>query len=207
MNKTYIMVTGPAASGKSTLCKNLTETLPAYFYKPSYAYFELANKHNIPKEKMFELVPPEEAVNHFCDVCQKHLITLGDQHLAIQPKRDSAIATNSTTDIDVKEPYTKALDYALFDKLNYFGIEPIIIYLKANPEILFERAHKRHIETGFVLRNKTKEEVIDEILAEEYYFNELITKKHLENFIINTESLNEEHTHLLVKKRILERKK
>ena len=46
------MVTGPAASGKSTLCKNLTETLPAYFYKPSYAYFELANKHNIPKEKM-----------------------------------------------------------------------------------------------------------------------------------------------------------
>ena len=60
------MITGPAASGKTTLCQSLCEKIPAYFYKPSYAYFELAQLFNVPKEKMFSDIHEEDAINQLC---------------------------------------------------------------------------------------------------------------------------------------------
>lgn len=206
MDKTYVMITGPAASGKTTLCKSLCETIPTHFYKPSYAYFELAQLLNIPKENMFSIIPEEDAINRFCDICTKHIITIGDQHLAIQFKRDSAIATKQLIDIDPNEPYVSAINPSIFDKLDDKGVKTILIYLKANPELLFERAHKRYNETGMFIRNNNLQEVIDEINAEEYYFNELIAKKNIENMTIDINGLAKEDIYLKAKRKILEKR-
>lgn len=207
MNKTYIMVTGPAASGKSELCKSVSNNLSVHFYKPAYAYFELAKKYNIPNERVFFDVNPYEAIIHFCDIFRTYELVIGDQHLAIQHKRDSALATNQITDIDVNEPYVSAVDYSLFDSLEDAEVKTLLIYLKANPEILYERAYRRHIETGAPLRNRTLQEVKDEISAEEFYFNELIIRKNLENHVINTDNLTRENVYAYTKKLILERNK
>lgn len=206
MDKTYVMITGPAASGKTTLCKMMCDTIPAHFYKPTLAYFELAQKYNIPKDRIFTDVSEENAIKHFCDICVNHELTIGDQHLAIQPKKDTAIATNQLLEIDPNEPYVSAINYSMFDKLSDQGIKTILIYLKAHPEILYERAYKRNIETGFVLRNKNLQEVIDEIKAEEHFFHELINTKRLDNLIIDTDTLTKENIYLKAKRKILERK-
>lgn len=207
MSKTYVMVTGPAASGKSELCKAVSNNLSAQFYKPAHAYFELAKKYNIPNERVFFDINPNEAIAHFCNVCKAYELVIGDQHLAIQHKRDSALATNQITEIDISEPYVSALDYSLFDKLSDVEVKTLLIYLKANPEILYERAYRRHLETGAPLRNRNLQEVKDEINAEEFYFNELIIRKKLENYIINTDNLTLENVYVKAKKHILERKK
>lgn len=207
MSKTYVMVTGPAASGKSELCKAVSTNLDARFYKPAYAYFELAKKYNIPNERVFFDVNPDEAMTHFCNVCKTHELVIGDQHLAIQHERDSALATNQITEIDASEPYVSAIDYSLFDKLSDAEVKTLLIYLKANPEILYERAYKRYLETGAPLRNRNLQEVIDEVHAEEFYFNELIIRKNLENYVINTDNLTQENVYTYTKKHILERKK
>ena len=132
VSKTYVMVTGPAASGKSELCKAVSNNLSAQFYKPAHAYFELAKKYNIPNERVFFDINPNEAIAHFCNVCKAYELVIGDQHLAIQHKRDSALATNHITEIDISEPYVSALDYSLFDKLSDVEVKTLLIYLKAN---------------------------------------------------------------------------
>ena len=205
MESVYIMVTGPAASGKSTLCSKMCIELPAFFYKPANAYFELAKKYGIPKERIFYDVNPAEVSKYFCDICKKHDIVVGDQHLAIQHKKDSALALNKIIDIDPNEPFVSAVDYSLFDKMADAHIKTIIVYLKANPEILYERAYRRSIETGAVMRNRCLQEVIDEINAEEYFFQELINIKKIENFIINTDVYNVDKAFHYVKSRILKR--
>lgn len=207
MSKLYVMVTGPAASGKSELCKAVSNNMSAQFYKPTYAYFELAKKYNIPNDRVFFDVQSDEATNHFCNICKAHELVIGDQHLAIQHKRDSALATNQLIDIDPNEPYISAVDYTLFDKLSEAEVKTLLIYLKANPEILYERAYRRYLETGAPLRNRNVQEVIDEVNAEEYYFQELISQKNLDNYIINTDNLTRENVYTQTKGFILERKK
>lgn len=203
MEKKYIMVTGPAASGKSTLCQLTANNLPAYLYRPVQAYFDVAKLHNIPKERIFQDTNIEEIYNYFCNICQMNNITIGDQHLAIQPKKDSAIALKTNIFIDRNEPYVSAIDYDLFDKMLDSQIDPIIIYLSASPELLFERAYKRYIDTGMIIRNITLEEVQAEVEAEYYYFKQLIDKKQLDYLIINTDIYNQEEAYYKVKKKIL----
>ena len=112
MNKNlFVMVTGPAASGKSTLCDNLCVRLPAFFYKPSKAYFDLAKEKNIPQDRAFSDISADEIYSYLCKVYLQHEIVVGDQHLSIQPMRDSAFAINKTIDVDYNEPYVSALNY------------------------------------------------------------------------------------------------
>lgn len=203
MENVYMMVTGPSASGKSTLCSKLCTELPAFFYKPSIAYFELAKKYGIPKERIFYDVNPVEVLTYFCDVCKQHDIVVGDQHLAIQHKKDSALALNKLLDTDPNEPFVSAIDYSLFDKMADINIKTIIIYLKANAEVLYDRAYRRSIETGAVMRNRCLQEVRDEINAEEYFFHELINAKKIDNFIIDTDVYDADKVYHYVKSRVL----
>lgn len=182
----YIMVTGPAAVGKSTLCSQLSNELPAFFYKPAMAYFDLSKLNNIPQEKMFSLIDSNVAIEYFCEICKKYDTIVGDQHLAIQPKKDSALAAGKLIKTSVNEPFVSAIDYNIFNKMHESNILPIIVYLKANPEVLFERAYRRNVETGFPIRNKTLNEVIEEVMAEEYYYIELIKATSIDSVTFDT---------------------
>ena len=57
---------------------------------------------------------------------------------------------------------------------------------------MFERAYQRHLNDGTLIRNKTLQEVVEEVEAEYYYFNELIHKTGTENYIIDTDSKSSE---------------
>ena len=87
----FVMVSGPAASGKSTLADRMVSILPAHFYKPSKAYIDLAKAKGIPIDKAFQDVRGNEAIDYFCKICKEHPITIGDQHLSIQPIKDTEI--------------------------------------------------------------------------------------------------------------------
>ncbi len=62
----FVMVSGPATSGKSTLVEKMVSILPAYFYKPSKACIDLAKAKGISTEKAFGDKTTEEAENYFC---------------------------------------------------------------------------------------------------------------------------------------------
>lgn len=202
----YIMITGPAAAGKSTLCNYLSKELPAFFYKPAMAYLDLSKLNNIPPEKMFLLINSSDAIEYFCKICKDYDTIVGDQHLAIQPKKDSALAAKKSIEEFLEEPFVSAIDYNIFNKMLELSIQPIIIYLKANPEVLFERAYKRNLETGFPIRNRSLHDVIEEVIAEEYYFNELIRINKLENIVFDTTNMNTNSIINEVKKLIRKRK-
>lgn len=188
----FVMVSGPAASGKSTLVEKMSVALPAHFYKPSKAYFDLASAKGIPAERAFQDVTVTEAENYFCRVCMAHDITIGDQHLSIQPIKDTAIALGNTNMEFSKEPYVSAINYGLFDRLSENEIRTLLIYLSASPEMLYERAYKRNQETGMYIRNTDLSEVSDEVQAEEYYYNELIRRTGINSYAIDTDSLTSE---------------
>jgi len=204
MEHIYVMVTGPAASGKSTLCNKLCVNLPAFFYKPADAYFALAKIHNIPRERVFYDVDLEELANHFSNTCLQHDIAIGDQHLAIQHNRDSALAVEEDKKIDLAEPFVSAVDYNLFDVMQEKEIKPIIIYLTADPNLLYERAYNRNLEIGHVLRNKSLEDVKNEIEAEDYFYHELINKKELDSIKLNTSTNDINTVYEKAKSKVLE---
>lgn len=108
--------------------------------------------------------------------------------MAIQHNKDSKIASSDPNTIFPDEPYVSAIDYDLFDKLNENEIRTLLIYLKASPEVLYERAYRRFLEKGTFIRNKYLNEVIDEVNAENYYFEELINKTSIESHIIDTDN-------------------
>ena len=47
MNNNFIMISGPAASGKSTLVYKMKDALNGFVFKPSLAYVELAKNNGI----------------------------------------------------------------------------------------------------------------------------------------------------------------
>ncbi len=203
MSNIFVMVSGPAASGKSTLVEKMVGALPAYFYKPSKAYFDLAKAKGIPDEKSFQEITTTEAENYFCGVCKNHDITIGDQHLSIQPMKDTSIALGKASIEFPNEPYVSAINYSLFDRLNENEVRTLLIYLKASAEILYERAYQRNLETGMFIRNKNLSEVKEEVEAEEYYYNELINRLNISSHIIDTGSLNSEEVLSNAVKRVL----
>lgn len=199
----FVMVSGPAASGKTTLAEKMEIALPAHFYKPSRAYIDLAKAKDIPIENAFQDVAVEEAEAYFCKVCKEHEITVGDQHLSIQPIKDTAIAVGNVDINFSSEPYVSAINYSLFDKLNANEIRTLLIYLKASAETLYERAHQRNKETGMFIRNKSLAEVEEEVAAEEYYFNELAKRVGIYNQVIDTTNLSSEEVLDSALKRVL----
>ncbi|MCM1234276.1 MAG: ATP/GTP-binding protein, partial [Ruminococcus flavefaciens] len=118
-----VLVCGPAASGKSTLVRLLSEYYSAYLFKPSQAYLELANMHNIPLENAFLSIDQNEAEEFFCLTCKSHKMVIGDQHLAIQYYRDSLLATGSAITEEYKnEPYECSISEEFIDKISNCGI-------------------------------------------------------------------------------------
>lgn len=190
IKNTFIMISGPAASGKSTLVEGLSKKLPAYVYKPSKSFIDLAIQKKIPIDRAFYDISREDAENHFCEKCKKHNIVVGDQHLSIQHNKDSIIAAGNSEGTFIDEPYVSALDYEIFEKLSKNDIYAFLIYLKASPELLYERAYKRYLINGTYIRNKNLKETEEEVAAEEYYFNELINKVNIDNYIIDTDKIN-----------------
>lgn len=203
MANIFVMVSGPAASGKSTLVEKMVCALPAYFYKPSRAYFDLAKAKRIPEEKSFQEITTIEAENYFCEVCKSHDIIIGDQHLSIQPIKDTAIALGNTNIEFSVEPYVSAINYGLFDRLNKNDIRTLLIYLKASAEMLYERAYQRNLETGMFIRNKNLSEVREEVKAEEHYYNELISRVNISSHVIDTDRLSPEEVLNNTVKRVL----
>lgn len=188
----FIMISGPAASGKSTLVYKMKKELSGFIFKPSLAYIELAKNNGIPIDRAFFDITRDMATDYFCEICNQHELVIGDQHLAMQHYKDSMLASCNSDMIFPEEPYISTIDYNLFDKLSNNQIKTLLIYLKASPEILFERAYQRHINDGTPIRNKTLKEVIEEVEAEYYYFNELIHKTGIDNYIIATDNKNPE---------------
>lgn len=183
----FVMVSGPAASGKSTLVKNMSIALPTHDYKPAKAYIDLAKEKNISIDRAFYDIAPNDAEDYFCKVCSNHDITVGDQHLSIQHYKDSAIASGNPNIEFPDEPYVSAINYNLFNKLLEHEIQTLVIYLKASPQVLYERAYKRYLDYGTFMRNKNIKEVEDEVNAEYYYFNELIRKTNISSYVIDTD--------------------
>lgn len=183
----FIMVSGPAACGKSTLVNGISKSMKAHIFQPSKSFIELAKEKNISIDRAFYDITREDAENHFCQKCKEHKIIVGDQHLAIQHHKDSKIASSEPNVVFPDEPYVSAINYELFEKLSNHEIHTLLIYLKASPEILYERAYKRYLSSGMYMRNKNIKEVIDEVKAEEYYFNELINKINIDSHVINTD--------------------
>ncbi len=202
-NNRFILVTGPAASGKTTLVSNICEDPNYFFYKPSQAYIDIAKKKNISRDRMFYDIKQTDIIKKVIEVCKDYYTVIGDQHLSIQHKRDSKIATGVYDDIDINEPYVAALNYDLINELLKKDIKILIIYLRATAKNLYQRAYQRHIDTGFVLRNKTVEEVQAEVQAEEYFFNELIKLFNLQNYIIDTNNHSKEDIKKLSLQRIM----
>lgn len=207
MDSIFIMVSGPAACGKSTLVGNMVSTLSAYFYKPSRAYFDLAKEKGIPAEKAFQEITAAEAENYFCGVCKNHDITIGDQHLSIQPMKDTAIALGNTDIEYSSEPYVSAINYDLFARLNENEVRTLLIYLRASAETLYERAYQRNRETGMFIRNKSIAEVKEEVEAEDYYYKELIRRANISSYIIDTGNLDSEKVLEIASKRVLKFKR
>lgn len=192
-NNLFVMVSGPAASGKTTLIQKMGVCLPMYFYKPSNAYFDIAKQRRIDVSLAFDKIMEEDAQNYFCNICKAHEITIGDQHLAIQPNKDSAIASGRIVDgMFENEPYAPGINYSLFEKLSESDIKTLLIYLKASPEVLFERAYQRNLDTGMYIRNKTLREVEDEVAAEWYYYNGLMKQVDIESLVMDTDALSRE---------------
>lgn len=192
MNNNFIMISGPAASGKSTLVYKMKDTLNGFVYKPSMAYVELAKNKGIPIDRAFFEITRDMATDYFCEICNQHKIIIGDQHLAMQHYKDSMLASHNFNIVFPEEPYISTIDYSLFSKLAENEIETLLIYLKASPEVLFERAYQRHLNDGTLIRNKTLKEVIEEVEAEYYYFNELIYKTGISNYVIDTDNKDSE---------------
>lgn len=191
-NNNFIMISGPAASGKSTLVYKMKDALNGFVFKPSLAYVELAKNNGISIDRAFFDITRDMATDYFCEICNQHEIVIGDQHLAMQHYKDSMLASRNFDTIFPEEPYISTIDYNLFDKLSENQIKTLLIYLKTSPEILFERAYQRYLNDGTLIRNKTLKEVIEEVEAEYYYFNELIHKTGIENYVIDTDNKSSE---------------
>lgn len=205
MKKKYFMICGPAASGKTTLIKGLNnKLLGSVIYKPAQAYIDLAKEYQIPIEDAFFNITKKEAYDYFCKMCNKQTITIGDQHLAIQPQKDSLLAFGALPLDYIEEPYTCAVDEKLFDLLSENEIEPFLFLLTASPELLFERACERNRKNGMLVRNKNLTDVVNEVNAEIYYFNELVQKLKLKNSMIDINRKTKEEVLDDVIQRIIE---
>lgn len=190
MDNNFIMISGPAASGKSTLVYKMKDALNGFVFKPSLAYVELAKNNGIPIDRAFFDITRDMATDYFCEICNRHKMVIGDQHLAMQHYKDSMLASGNFDAVFPDEPYISTIDYNLFDKLSKNQIKTLLIYLKASPKILLERAYQRHLNDGTLIRNKTLQEVVEEVEAEYYYFNELIHKTGIENYVVDTDNKN-----------------
>ena len=154
---------------------------------------KLVQKFNIKRsDRAFFDIIRDMAADYFCEICNQHEIVIGDQHLAMQHYKDSMLASRNFDTVFPDEPYISTIDYNLFDKLSENQIKTLLIYLKASPEILLERAYQRHLNDGTLIRNKTLQEVIEEVEAEYYYFNDLIHKTGIENYVIDTDNKSSE---------------
>ena len=118
MNNNFIMISGPAASGKSTLVYKMKDALNGFVFKPSLAYVELAKNNGIPIDRAFFDITRDMATDYFCEICNQHEIVIGDQHLAMQHYKDSMLASCNFDTIFPDEPYISTIDYNLFDKLS-----------------------------------------------------------------------------------------
>lgn len=185
-NNKLIMISGPAASGKTTLIKMLEDYFEAKYFRPVDSYFEISKQRSIPVECAFSVVNRDEAEEYFCNVCKNNPWVIGDQHLAIQFHRDSQMAVDNSINDDIEEDYSQAVSAEFINNLENNNISVLIILLKADPHILFERARNRYFEIGHTMRNKTEGEVEKELKAELSYFEQIVKDTGVGNVVIDT---------------------
>ena len=111
---------------------------------------------------------------------------IGDQHLAIQFKRDSQMAMSMSDSRDVDEEYSPAVTKEFITLLRNEGVNVLIILLKSDPMTLLNRARKRFLEVGHVVRNLTVEEVSREVDAEISFFEKLVAETGVDHCMIET---------------------
>ncbi len=83
---------------------------------------------------------------------------------SIQPIKDTAIALGKPI-WKSNKPYVSTFNYGLFDRLNENEVRPLLIYIKASAELLYERAYQRNLKTEMFIRNKNLSEVKEEMEA------------------------------------------
>lgn len=199
-----IIVSGPAASGKTTLVKQLENCYMAYFAKPSECYLEIARRRGIPAEHAFSEVSREDAEELYCQICKSHRWVIGDQHLAIQYHRDSAMAVTNEIDSNAMEEYVPAISKDFIEKLKKAGINPFVILLEGKPEVLLERAIRREKKIGHTVRNKSIEEVTREVEAERRCFDQLVRETQIPNIAIDVTNRSQQEVYLYALQRIHE---
>ena len=122
----------------------------------------------------------------FCDLCKNYTWVIGDQHLAIQFKRDSQLAISNEINRDINEEYTPTVTKEFLKKLKHEGINVLIFFLKAEPSVLLRRALDRFLAVGHVVRNHNEYEVRREIEAEISFFQDLIVESEVDYCVIDT---------------------
>ncbi len=199
-----IIVSGPAASGKTTLIEELMNYYMAHFSKPSECYLTLARERNIPMQSAFSEVSREDAEELYCSICKSHRWVIGDQHLAIQFQRDSGMAVSNKIDSNVNEEYVPAISKEFIEKLKANGVDVFLILLDGEPEVLLKRAIRREQKTGHTVRNKTVEEMTREVEAERKIFDKLVAETQIPNCAIDVTNRSKQEVYLYAIQRIHE---
>jgi len=195
-SNTLILISGPAASGKTTVVKKLVAYYKAKMKKPADCYIDIAKERGIPIEKAFTGIKREEAEDRFCKICKENPMIIGDQHLAIQFKRDSMMAVSNEINDDKEEEYTPAISKEFIEKLQKNGVNVVVLLLYASPGVLLERAKQRYKDIGHTVRNQSIEEVKREVEAERKFFATLMRENHLEGCEIRTDTKTEQEVYL-----------
>ena len=195
-NNTLVLISGPAASGKTTVVKKLVAYYKAKMKKPADCYIDIAKERGMPIEKAFTDIKREEAEDRFCKICKENPMVIGDQHLAIQFKRDSMMAVSNEINDDKEEEYTPAISTEFIEKLKKSGVNIFILLLYASPEVLLERAKQRYKDIGHTVRNQSIEEVKREVEAERKFFAMLMRENNLEGCEIRTDTKTEQEVYL-----------
>lgn len=190
-----VLISGPAASGKTTLKMKLLDHFNAYSFRPSDAYIILAKQRNICVEQAFSAISRYEAETYFCNLCKEYTWVIGDQHLAIQFTRDSQIAVSFRDTCEINEEYSRAVSKDLIMRLKNDGVNILILLLKASPIELLKRARNRFREIGHIVRNMTEDDVNAEVEAEISFFNELVIETGIDHFVIDTTSKSDQEVY------------
>ena len=181
--KTIIFVGGATATGKSTLAKELTKNIDnSINYRRYQGFYDIAKIKNIPEDKIFEKVEPEQVNDWFVEICKNSEITISDTHYAVQMNRN---ITQDINEFDIYQEYVPTISNDLLIKLVTEDIKVIAILLECSPEQCINRELSRSKEKK--VRNISYEDAIMENIAEEKEWKRIVSTGLVEGIKLNSE--------------------
>jgi len=187
-----IIIAGPAGTGKSTIIKNLTDRYNFIYYRPCDVYLDNAKKMGIPISNAFEALSDEKAGSIYANICLNNELVICDQHLAIQYKKDSQLASSIVNITNEDEKYVESLNCDFMNNLINDDLDILVICLYADKEHLYNRMINRNNDNGQLVRNNDINACGKELEAELYFFEKLINDYNILGVKIDTSNLSME---------------